>query len=397
MRKLSVLLIVLCISLAWAGIRDVQAAAKEPYVIGVPLDLTGPTSLMGKPIEAVIKMRVEEFNKAGGIHGRALRLVILDNESAPAKTVLNTKKLIDVDKAVACLGYTSSGTTLAAVETAESGETVLYSHASSDKIWIPTKKWVFNVVPRTMEACTPMMVDNLIKRGAKKVAYIYIDNAMGQTGLEAFNAHVQKIGIKPAIIEKYEPAATDVSAQITHIKNSGADGLFVDGLAADAALVLKTARELGFKYPINCGYGVVGPEFIRLASKNGEGVLSTSLRALVAKELPDTDPQKKVAVDLYEKYTKNYGDFSLYAGHGWDSISITAQALTKVDPNLDPTKEEDLKKIRSQLRASIEGTKNFLGQNGIFNYSADNHNGLPPGCYLPVVIERGKWVLYKGK
>lgn len=397
MKKFLMLIMVLCMGLSWAVNRDVHAAGKEPYVIGVPLDLTGPTSFIGKPVEAVIKMRVDEFNKAGGINGRPLKLVILDNESAPAKTVLNTKKLIDVDKAVACLGYSSSGTTLAAIETAESGETVLYSHASSDKIWIPTKKWVFNVVPRTMEACTPMMIDNLIKRGAKKVAFMYIDNAMGQTGLEAFNAYVQKIGIKPAIIEKHEPAATDVSAQITHIKNSGADGLFVDGLAADAALALKTARELGFKAPINFGYGVVGPEFIRLASKYGEGVLSTSLRALVARELPDSDPQKKVAVDLYEQYTKAFGDFSLYAGHGWDSMSITAQTLAKVDPNLDPTKEEDLKKIRSQLRANIEGTKNFLGQNGIFSYSPDNHNGLPPGCYVPVVIEKGKWALYKGR
>ena len=397
MKKLLVLVIVLCMGLIWTVSQEVQAAAKEPYVIGLAVDLTGPTSFIGKPVEAVIKMRVDEFNKAGGINGRALKLVILDNESAPAKTVLNTKKLIEVDKVVACLGYSSSGTTLAAIETAESGETVLYSHASSDKIWIPTKKWVFNVVPRTMEACTPMMIDNLIKRGAKKISYIYIDNAMGQTGLEAFNVYVQKTGIKPAIIEKYEPAATDVSPQITHIKNSGADGLFVDGLAADGALVLKTARELGFRSPINFGYGIVGPEFIRLASKYGEGVLSTSLRALVAKELPDTDPQKKVAVDLYNKYTKAFGDFSLYAGHGWDSISISAQALAKVDPSLDPTNEGDLKKIRSQLRASIEGTKNFLGQNGIFSYTPDNHNGLPPGCYVPVVIEKGKWAFYKEK
>jgi len=397
MKKFLVLMVALCLGLSGAIGQEARAAAKEPYVIGVPLDLSGPAAFLGTPIERVIKMRAEEINKAGGVNGRELKLVVLDNESAPAKTVLNTKKLINVDKVVACLGYTTSGSTLAAIETAQSGETVLYSHASSDKIWIPTKKWVFNTTPRTMEACTPQMIDNLLKRGAKKIAYLYIDNAMGQTGLEAFNAYVQKIGIKPAIIEKYEPAATDVSPQITHIKNSGADGLFIDGLAADAALALKTARELGIKFPINCGYGVVGPEFIKLASKHGEGVLTTSLRALVAKELPDSDPQKKIAVDLYEKYTKAFGAFSLYAGHGWDSISITTQALAKVDPTLDPAKEEDLKKIRAQLRDAIEGTKNFLGQNGIFNYSPDNHNGLPPGCYVPVVVQNGEWRLYKGK
>src|SRR4030067_2968107 len=105
MKKFLVLMVALCVGLSWIAIHEVRAAAKEPYVIGVPLDLTGPTSFIGKPVEAVIKMRVDEFNKAGGINGRPLKLVILDNESAPAKTVLNTKKLIDVDKAVACLGY----------------------------------------------------------------------------------------------------------------------------------------------------------------------------------------------------------------------------------------------------------------------------------------------------
>ena len=54
-------------------------------------------------------------------------------------------------------------------------------------------------------------------------------------------------------------------------------------------------------------------------------------------------------------------------------------------------------KIREQVRDNIEQIKNFVGQNGIFNYSPDNHNGLGPDCYVPVVVENGQWKLYKGK
>ena len=61
MKKHLVLVMVLCVGLCWAVNPEVRAAGKEPYVIGVPIDLTGPTSLMGKPIEGVIKMRVDEF------------------------------------------------------------------------------------------------------------------------------------------------------------------------------------------------------------------------------------------------------------------------------------------------------------------------------------------------
>jgi branched-chain amino acid transport system substrate-binding protein len=141
----------------------------------------------------------------------------------------------------------------------------------------------------------------------------------------------------------------------------------------------------------------VSPDFIELAGKYAEGIVTTSLKALVAPDLPANDPQKKVAMELYNKYTKLYGPFSLYAGHTWDSAYMITGALKKVDPGLDPAKPADLAKIREQLRDNLEKTKGFVGQNGIFTYTPDNHNGLGPKCYVPVIVEKGKWRLYKGK
>ena len=371
----------------------VSEAKKTPYVIGVALSLTGRAAGLGIPSQRVYKMRADDFNKAGGINGREMELVFLDNESNPAKGVLNAKKLIEVDKVIALHGYITSGAALASVGTAMDSETVLFANASSQKIWRPTKKWVFNVVPRQKDACTPLLVDNLIGRGAKNIAYIYIDTAYGQTGKETFEWMMKEKGMKPAIIEKYAPGTTDVSPQITHIKTSGADGLIICGYMGDTAMVLKSARDLGIKFPIVSEYAVVGPEFIKLTGKYGEGVISTSLKALVAHDLPDNDIQKKIAMELYDRYTKKYGMFSLYCGHSWDALTLTKIALEKVDPNLDPSNDKDLKKIRAQLRNNIEQLKNVVGQNGIFNYSPDNHNGLPYGCYVPVVIKNGKWHL----
>jgi hypothetical protein len=74
-----------------------------------------------------------------------------------------------------------------------------------------------------------------------------------------------------------------------------------------------------------------------------------------------------------------------------------AEALKKVDPKLDPARDMDLMKIRSDIRDNLEKIKGFVGQNGIFNYSADNHNGLPPKCYVPVLVQEGKWRLYRTK
>ncbi len=368
-----------------------------PYPIGFCSDLTGRMSEMGTANKRGMEIAVEAINSAGGVNGRQLKAIVYDGESDPSKSVLHTKRLIEVDKVIILTSYNLSGSTMASIQTAEAGKTVLFSASASEKIWIPTKKWIFNVVPRQWEASIPILIDVLQQKGSKKIAYIYIDTTYGQTGRETFDRAVKEMKFTPVIIEKYAPGSTDVGPQITHIKVADADGILITGNLADTVMVIKNARDMGFTGPIVSDYAIVGPEFIQLGGKYVEGIVTTSLKALVATELPDNDPQKKVATELYNKYTKQYGAFSLYAGHMWDEIYMIAEALKKVDPNLDPTKEADLVKIRSQLRDNLEQIKGFVGQNGIFNYTPDNHNGLGPKCYVPVVVENGKWKLYKGK
>jgi branched-chain amino acid transport system substrate-binding protein len=382
-----------CIFGSLLFIMPASSAEQSPYVVGIAIDLTGPAAGLGIPAKRQYEMMVDEYNETKGVNGRQIKLVILDNESKPAKAVLNTKKLINVDKAIAILGYSSTGTILASTQTAAEGETMLVSNAASEKIWKPTQKWIFNVVPSQEYACTPLLIENLLKRGAKNLAYIYIDTAYGQTGQMTFEQACKNKGIEPAIITKYTPGTTDVTPQITHIKNSGADGLIICGYMGDTAMVLKTAKDMGIEFPIVSEYAIVGNEFIELAGTYGEGLVTTSLKALVAHDLPDEDIQKAIAVDLYDNYTEKYEFFSLYAGHAWDSLMLLRKALEKIDSGLDPSQDKDLKTIRTEVRNNFENLQNIVGQNGVFSYSPDNHNGLPYGCYVPVIIKNGTWKL----
>lgn len=395
MNRFTLIVIGACVCGVLLTSNAVFAADPVPYKIGFSFCLTGRAANIGEGERRGALIKMEEINAAGGVHGRRLEAIVYDQEGKPANAVLNTKKLINVDKVVALAGYNTSGTSMAAIEPATTGETPLIGGGATEKTWIPTRKWIYSIVPRQKDGCTNILIDNLLERGSKNIAYIYIDTAYGQTGREAFEWYCKKTGIKPAIIEKYTPGTTDVSPQITHIKTSGADGLIVCGYIADTAMVIKTARDLGIDYPVTSEYAVVGPEFIELAGKYGEGIVTTTIKTLVAKDLSDTDVQKKVTMDLYNKYVEKHGAFSLYAGHGWDQVNLINEALKKVDPKLDPSDEEDLIKIRAKIRDNLEGLKGIIGQNGVFNYSADNHNGLKPRSYVPVVIKNGKWRLYK--
>jgi len=395
MKKATFIVVVACVAGIFLFCGHVRAAEPAPYPIGVNLELTGRVSSLGIPVKRGLEIASDTVNAAGGVNGRKLKPIYYDNESDPAKAVILTKRLIDVDNVVACVGYALSGNAMAAVQTVESGNALMVAGTATDKIWIPTRKWVFNVVPRQREASIPMLLENLMQRGAKKIAYIYIDTTYGQTGKETFDIVAKEMKITPAIVEKYAPGSTDVAPQITHIKTSGADGLLITGNVADSVMVIKNARDQGFTGPIVCDYAIVGPEFIELGGKYVEGIITTSLKALVAPDLPANDPQKKIAMELYTKYTQQHGTFSLYSGHSWDMVYLITEAFKKVDPKLDPARKADLVKIREQLRDNMEKTKGFVGQNGTFNFAPDNHNGLGPKCYVAVVIQNGKWAPYK--
>jgi len=240
------------------------AQKPAPYVIGFVGDLTGRMSEMGTANKRGMEIAMEAINKAGGVNGREIKAILYDSESETSKSVLHTKRLIDVDKVSLLTCYNLSGSTMASIQTAQDGETVLFSASASEKIWIPTKKWVFNVVPRQWEASIPMLIDVLHQKGVKKIAYIYIDTVYGQTGKDTFDRAVKEMKFTPAIIEKYAPGSTDVGPQMTHIKSAGADGILITGNLADTVMVIKNARNMEFTGPIVSDYAIVGPEFIKL-------------------------------------------------------------------------------------------------------------------------------------
>jgi branched-chain amino acid transport system substrate-binding protein len=395
MKKLIGMAMVACVGIILACFDTGLTQTPAPYVLGFTLDLTGMRADISIGPKRSAQIKIDEINGAGGVNGRHLKAIFYDGESDPVKNVKNVKRIIDVDRAVACMGFSAVDASLASLKTAEDGKTLLISGAPCIVSGRPPRKWLFSTCGDQKVASIPILIRNLLDRGAKKIAYLYIDTAFGALGNAAFKSSCEKLGVTPAIIEKYVPSVVDLSPQIAHIKASGADGLLITGNVADTVKVLKTARDHGIGYPIVCDYAITGPDFIPLAGKYGEGIVTTGQKAIVAHDLPDTDIQKKVCVELYDKYAKQFGAYNNFAGHGWDQVTLIATALRKIDPKLDPVKDKDLEKIRSDLRDSLENLKGVVGVSGIFNYSETDHLGLAEGCYPPLVVRDGKWRLYK--
>jgi len=374
-----------------------HAQEKAPYILGFESELTGAYASLGIGNKRGMEIALDQINAAGGVNGRKLEAIYYDGETNVAKGLLHTKKLIEVDKAVVLVGYTNSQVVLAAQSMLEDNKIALVSASAPEIIWRPTKKWIFNTVARQKEGSIPALIKILKEKGAKKIGYLYADYLLGESGKQAFEGTMKEMEMIPAIVQKYPFRSTDLTPQLVHVMKADADALLITGLETDTAAALKNARDLGFSGPIVADYAVGTPDFPGLAGKYGEGVVTMAQKALVADDLPTTDIQKKVASDLNREYAARFGSYNQFAGHTWDSAHLVAEALKRVDPTLDPGKQGDLAKIRLQIRDSLEHIKGFVGQNGVFNYSPDNHNGLGPDCYVPIVMEKGQWRLYKGE
>jgi branched-chain amino acid transport system substrate-binding protein len=365
-----------------------------PYKLGFNLDLTGGVGYIGIPLKRGAEWQLEKINAAGGVNGRQLQAIYYDSKTDTAEAVKNTKRLIDVDKVVITMGYTSTEDSLACVDTCNNAHVVLFSSSPDIITGSPVEPWHFTTGGDQKIGSIPILVDNLVERGCTKIAYIYLNIVYGQLGRGIFEENMGEVGLTPVIIENYDWGTEDFTPQVTHIKSSGADGLLITGLVDDTVKIIKTVRDLGMDFPIVSDYAVCGPEFIELGGDYVEGILSTAPRTLVAPDLPADDPQKEICMEVYNWYTGNYGEMSVYCTHLVDQVNIVALALEHVDPNLDPTKDEDVVEIREQLRDGIEKVQGYMGQHGIFSYSPTKHVGLFEGCYPLLVVQDGEWRLY---
>src|SRR5512139_1656388 len=119
------------------------AAAGEPIKIGAIFSVTGPASFLGEPERNTAKMLEEDLNRAGGLLGRPVEVVVYDDESDATKAVTAADRLLKRDRVVAVVGPSTSGSTLAIVPKVEEAKIPLISCAAAKKIVEPIKRWVF--------------------------------------------------------------------------------------------------------------------------------------------------------------------------------------------------------------------------------------------------------------
>ncbi|MGL4199081.1 MAG: ABC transporter substrate-binding protein, partial [Allorhizobium sp.] len=196
-----------------------SAFAADPIKIGSVLSVTGPAGSLGDPELKTLQLYVEDINKKGGVLGRQLQLVSYDDGSDASKANGFTKRLIDDDKVDIIIGGTTTGATMSMVPLVEKAQIPFISLAGAVVVIEPVKKWVFKT-PHTDRMAAERVLDDMKKRGITKVALLSETSGFGQSGKKEVEAVLSKYGVTLVANETYGPKDTDVSPQLTKIKNT---------------------------------------------------------------------------------------------------------------------------------------------------------------------------------
>ncbi|MCC6853335.1 MAG: ABC transporter substrate-binding protein [Rubrivivax sp.] len=361
-----------------------QTQAQEPIRIGSFLAVTGPASFLGDPENKTLEMLVEQINAAGGVLGRKLQLVAYDSAGDAEKARTFTKRLIEQDKVDVLIGGSSTGETMAAVPLAEQASVPFISLAGAVVIIEPVKKWVFKTPHTDRMACEKVFVD-MKARGATKAALI-----SGSGGFDkSMRAECLKVapnyGMQIVADETYGAADTDMTAQLTKIKGSGAQAVLNAGFGQGPAIVTRNYKQVGITLPLYQSHGVASKEYVKLSGDAAEGVRLPAAALLVADILPANDPQKAVVTKYTQDYTARYkSDVSTFGGHAYDGLMLYVNAV-KAAGSTD----------KAKVRDALEATKGYVGTGGVVNMSPSDHMGLDLSAFRMLEVKGGNWSLVK--
>jgi branched-chain amino acid transport system substrate-binding protein len=276
------LLIAACACLAAAGAAMTASAedgvSADKIVLGQVAVLEGPAAALGLGMQKGLMAAFAEANRAGGVNGRKIELISVNDGYEPDQSITATRKLINDDKIFALIGSVGTPTSVAIEPiAAEAGVPLIGAFTGAEVLRNPYKRNVINVRASYFEE-TETMVAHLTKdMGAKRIAIFYQDDAFGQAGLAGVTRALDKRGMGLVAEGTYERNTTAVKGALLSILKGSPDAVIMIGAYAPCAEFIRLARATKLEAEfVNISF--VGSEaLVNALGALGEGVAVTQV------------------------------------------------------------------------------------------------------------------------
>jgi branched-chain amino acid transport system substrate-binding protein len=366
-------------TLAACGSAQATGTTSDVVKIGMVVPLTGPFAPLGQGDKAAALQEVATLNKAGGIDGKKVELVIKDDKSDVTQSVTEFNQLA-VDKSyTAILSSSNVSASTAVGPSAKSNKIPIIALSPVSAFADGSNPWAFTGVA-TPEVYGQAIVDYLKATGIETLAVGYNGkDVYGPGGNEATKAAAAKAGIDIVLDEPFDPGATDFSALIKKVEDAKPEGFLVWG--AGPAPVIMTKQFAGSGIPLFMTGAQASNLYIQPSGAAAEGVTMTSSIAVPGRQLP-AGPLKDL-VDAFANPWLQANDNTYPPQFAFDGVT----AVQLLRAAIEKAGSTDRQKVRDALESL-----DVLTPTGRFTFSKTDHAGLDTNATAVVTVKDGDLV-----
>ncbi|HWR30080.1 MAG TPA: ABC transporter substrate-binding protein [Negativicutes bacterium] len=357
--RLFILGLVLAFAFGTVGCGGGGEKKADTIKIGVIAPLSGNQASIGKGVVDGMQSAAKIINGSGGLGGKQIELIVLDDRNLPDEAVSAAKKLISGEKVSIILGSIGSSSTAAIQQLTMKQKVVLVTPVSMlPKLSQNNDQYFFRVT-----ATAPIREQSFSefvskKLNAKTIAFLASNEDLGRATVAAATNLYEKSGNpKPVYTGFYDPGATDFSAELNRIKSLSPDVLYIVANSVQASMIVKQVKVLQLKSVLIGSGEAATQEFLRLSQGAGEGMYIP-----VDWAVSFDDPASKKFLEAFQKDYNKLPE-TKFAVQGWETMWIVAEAIKRVEGPLTSDK------LRDQMRKT-----DWLGPRGKWAFDA---NGDP--------------------
>ncbi len=367
MKKFVALLLCLGLAIAPACVKKDDGTKIK---IGVYMPLTGGTATFGISSTNAIKLAADEINAEGGINGKLVELVVQDTRSESQEAATVVTRLVTQDRVVALLGEVASSRSIAAAPIAQSNKVPLLTPSSTNPEVTKKGDFIFRscfIDPVQGQAIATFAAKKL---NAKRAAILIDKKNDYSVGLGKFIMETFKsLGGEIVVEQAYQEGDSDFNGQLTAIKGSNPEVIFVPGYYTEVGLIAQQARKQGINVPLVGGDGWDSERLYEI----GKEALAD---CYFSNHYSVDDPDPKV-----QKFVKDYK--ARYGGAVPDALAATAYDAAKI---MFAAIKSAGSTDGTAIRDALAKTKDFPGITGVVTINAER-NAVKP--IVVIKIEKG--------
>ena len=328
-----------------------SAFAADPIKIGVDGPFTGGSSSMGVSMRDGVRLATDEINKAGGVLGRQIVLVERDDEAKNERGVQIAQELINKERVAAVVGYINTGVGLASERFFQDAKIPVMNNVATGSVLThqfddQPENYVFrNAANDSIQA--PMIAEEAVKRGYKKVAILADSTNYGQLGRQDLEKALALKGIKPVAEEKFNIKDVDMTAQLLKAKEAGAEAVLTYGIGPELAQIANGMTKLGWKVPLIGSWTLSMANYIDNAGPGGEGARMPQTFI----QEPTTPKRQSFIVAYLRAYNPKNSriESPVSAAQGYDSVYLLAAAIKQAGSTDGPKIKDALENLKTPV------------------------------------------------